>query len=368
MRPALLRIRPCFTYDEWVKILSIVGARPQFVKLAPVGRALRSSEHQHVVVHTGQHYDDTMSRNLFRSLDIPDADVNLDIGSGSHGHQTGRMLGAIEDVLQEQRPDVVLVYGDTNSTLAGTLAATKLLVPVAHVEAGLRSFDRSMPEEQNRVASDHLSDLLLAPTATAVRHLGTEGLGERTHLVGDVMADVCLDVASQVSGLPTLPDGVDAERYVVATIHRPSNTDDAQRLEGVVDYLERVPADVVLAAHPRLVARAREQGVRLERDGVFVCEPFDYRQLVAAVHGSVAVVTDSGGLQKEAYLLGRPCTTLRAETEWVETLEGGWNELDHGLERADSVLRGPLTTARPDHFGDGRAAQRIVDTVSRELG
>lgn len=346
-----------------MKFLSIVGARPQFVKLAPVGRALAASEHRHVVVHTGQHYDDSMSGNVFSSLDIPSADVHLDVGSGSHGHQTGRMLGAIEDALQAERPDVVVVYGDTNSTIAGTLAASKMLIPVAHVEAGLRSFDRRMPEEQNRLVADHLSEILLAPTNVAMEHLAREGLAARAHLVGDVMADVCLEVAASISHLPVLPAGVDPDDYVVATIHRPSNTDDAERLASVLDYLARVPSDVVLAAHPRLVAKASEHGLQLERSGVHVRTPFDYRELVAAVIRCAAVVTDSGGLQKEAYLLGRPCTTLRAETEWVETLSAGANMLDHALAEPDGVLRGPLPDDRASLFGDGRAAYRIVETV-----
>lgn len=350
-----------------VKFLSIVGARPQFVKLAPISGALRESDHEHVVLHTGQHYDANLSSDLFTSLNIPEADIHLDIGSGSHGQQTGSMLVSIEKELLEQRPEVVLVYGDTNSTLAGTLAATKLLIPVAHVEAGLRSFNRDMPEEQNRLVADHLSDILLAPTATAMQHLDREGLSDRAHLVGDVMTDVCLRVAAKASGPPPLPPGIRADNYVIATIHRPSNTDDPERLAAIIRYLERIPADVVLAAHPRLVAKAREYGVRLAGHGIHVREPFDYPALVSALSSSAGVVTDSGGLQKEAYLLGRPCTTLRAETEWTETLTGGHNVLDQDLMSPHAVVRGALESNRPPYFGDGASAQLIVSTVATEI-
>ena len=346
-----------------MKVLSVVGARPQFVKLAPVARALRQARHEHVIVHTGQHYDPGMSDVFFAGLQIADPDVHLGVGSASHGVQTGAMLGALEAVIGEHRPDWVLVYGDTNSTLAGALAAVKLHISVAHLEAGLRSFNRRMPEEHNRVLTDHAADLLLAPTEVAMRHLAVEGLAQRSHLVGDVMTDVCLQVRSAVgSSKPTLPAGLDASGgYLVATIHRAENTDDAGRLLGVVAALQALPLPVVLLAHPRLVGRAAEMGLRLTGGAVHEVPPVGYEDLVRLVVHSRGVVTDSGGLQKEAFLLGVPCTTLRTETEWVETLEGGWNELDPDLSRVRELAARPApTTLRGTPYGDGAAADRVT--------
>lgn len=349
-----------------MKVLSVVGARPQFVKLAPVGEALHRAGMEHVVVHTGQHYDADMSDVFFADLRIPAPDVALAVGSGSHGAQTGAMLAQVERVLVERRPDVVLVYGDTNSTLAGALAAVKLHVPVAHLEAGLRSFNRRMPEEHNRVLTDHCADLLLAPTEVAMGHLADEGLAPRSVLVGDVMTDVCLRVRDAVTaaggtGVAGLPDG----GYVVATIHRAENTDDPARLRGVLASLDALPIPVVLAAHPRLRARVAEFGVTLGAGAIRVVDPFTYPEMVAAVLGSRGVVTDSGGLQKEAYILGRPCTTVRTETEWVETLADGWNVLapePEGL--AAAVGRADPAAERGTPYGDGRAAARVAEALS----
>jgi UDP-N-acetylglucosamine 2-epimerase (non-hydrolysing) len=319
-----------------VKVLSVVGARPQFVKLAPVAAAFAAAgDVQHVIVHTGQHYDALLSDAFFSDLHIPDPDVHLGVGSGSHGVQTGTMLAAMDAVLAEHRPDWTLVYGDTNSTLAGTLSAVKQHLPVAHLEAGLRSFNRRMPEEHNRVLTDHAADLLLAPTKVAMDHLAHEGLAARSRLVGDVMTDVCHLVRDAVAGdAATLPDGVDPSGpYVVATIHRAENTDDPARLAAVAKALASVPVPVVLLAHPRLRDRAAQHGIDLTGGQVFVSDPLPYPHLVRAVMGAAGVVTDSGGLQKEAFLLGVPCTTLRTETEWVETLDDGWNVLAADLNR-----------------------------------
>jgi UDP-N-acetylglucosamine 2-epimerase (non-hydrolysing) len=347
-----------------VKIVSVVGARPQFVKLAPIAHACaKHSDVQHVIVHTGQHYDRNMSDVFFEMLDIPHADVDLGIGSGSHGAQTGAMLAAVEDVLIRERPDWTLVYGDTNSTLAATLAAVKIHVPVAHLEAGLRSFNRRMPEEHNRVLTDHAADLLLAPTEVAMNHLADEGLAARSTLVGDVMADVCLSTAALVAGRPVLlPDGVDpAAPYLVATVHRADNTDEPGRLAAILDELAALPVPVVLAAHPRLVARASAFGLTLERGAIRPAEPLAYPDMVSAVSASAGVITDSGGLQKEAYLLGVPCTTIRTETEWVETLAGGWNVLDYELaDLANAALRPPPAVERSHPYGRGDAAERAV--------
>jgi UDP-N-acetylglucosamine 2-epimerase (non-hydrolysing) len=359
------------------KVVSVVGARPQFVKLGPVAAALSDAGHEHVIVHTGQHYDDRLSDVFFADLDIPAPAVHLGIGSGSHGVQTGAMLSALDGVLDAQRPDWVLVYGDTNSTLAGALAAVKLHLPVAHLEAGLRSFNRAMPEEHNRVLTDHAADLLLAPTQVAVGHLAAEGLAGRAVLVGDVMTDVCLRVRDAVLAAPPprpaelAAHGDGSGDYLVATIHRAENTDDPARLERIVAALAALPVPVLLLAHPRLVARAAQSGVELRTGAVLPGRPLPYPETVAAVVGSRGVVTDSGGLQKEAFLLGVPCTTVRTETEWTETLDGGWNVLGG----ADDVLADPQRFAalvlrtRPDAprgtpFGDGKAAHRVTDALS----
>ncbi|MEO5745389.1 MAG: UDP-N-acetylglucosamine 2-epimerase (non-hydrolyzing) [Terracoccus sp.] len=353
-----------------MKILSIVGARPQFVKLAPVAAALDEAGHQHVIVHTGQHYDTLMSDVFFVDLKIPAPDVHLGVGSGSHGVQTGSILSAMDAVLDEHRPDWVLVYGDTNSTLAGALSAVKLHLPLAHLEAGLRSFNRRMPEEHNRVLTDHAADLCLAPTEVAMSHLAAEGLAHRALNVGDVMTDVCLRVRDDVArDTPTLPPGVDpVAPYVVATIHRADNTDDPQRLRAIVNALAALPTPVVLMAHPRLVDRARSAGISLTAGSLHTTDPLPYPQMVNAVLHSRGVVTDSGGLQKEAFLLRTPCTTLRTETEWTETLEGGWNLLDPELVRLGATAdREPPTSQAGMPYGDGTAARRVVEALAERI-
>lgn len=350
-----------------MRIVSVVGARPQFVKLAPVAHeCARRTGIEHVIVHTGQHYDTRLSAVFFDGLAIPEANIDLGVGSASHGAQTGAMLAGLERVLAEQRPDWTLVYGDTNSTLAGALAAVKLHLPVAHLEAGLRSFNRRMPEEHNRVLTDHAADLLLAPTTVAMRHLADEGLANRAVLVGDVMADVCLATAAAVAGRePSLPDGVDPARpYLMATVHRADNTDDPDRLRRIVSALAALAVPVVLAAHPRLLHRAAAAGVALAGGAVHVTDPLGYPDMVAAVSRSAGVVTDSGGLQKESYLLGVPCTTLRSETEWPETLQGGWNVLDPDLSLLADVAARPAPAApRSQPYGAGDAARRVLDSL-----
>jgi UDP-N-acetylglucosamine 2-epimerase (non-hydrolysing) len=353
-----------------VKVLSVVGARPQFVKLAPVAAALTASGHEHVIVHTGQHYDNRMSDVFFEDLHIPAPDVHLGVGSGGHGAQTGAMLAGLDAVLEEHAPDWVLVYGDTNSTLAGAVSAVKLHLPVAHLEAGLRSFNRAMPEEHNRVLTDHAADLLLAPTKVAMGHLAAEGLADRSVLVGDVMTDVCFLVRDGVRDrAPALPPGVDPTAgYLVSTIHRAENTDDPQRLAAIVAALAALPLPVVLLAHPRLVARAATFGIDLTAGSLRPAPPLPYPDMVSAVLHSRGVVTDSGGLQKEAYLLGVPCTTLRTETEWVETLADGWNVLDADLSAVAGVAVRPapaVPQGRP--YGDGHAAQTVVRVLADAL-
>ena len=350
-----------------MRILSVVGARPQFVKLAPIAHAM-AGRAEHIVVHTGQHYDERMSDVFFRDLGIPAPDVNLAVGSGKHGAQTGAMLEGLEAQFETYTPDWVLVYGDTNSTLAAAVAAVKMHIPLAHLEAGLRSFNRRMPEEHNRVLTDHAADLCLAPTEVAMGHLRTEGIADRSVLVGDVMTDVLY--ATRDARAETAPDGVTAGNYYVSTIHRPDNTDSRERLGAILEGLAQLDKPVLLAAHPRLVALAAEFGIDLEQGAIRPIAPMAYPQLVATVQGSAGVVTDSGGLQKEAFLLRVPCTTIRPETEWVETVELGWNVLvSDDLSVLSSVverLAPQATDAAP--YGDGHSAERVVDELLSYAG
>jgi len=343
--------------------------RPPRSTLFPYTTLFRSHRCEHVIVHTGQHYDESLSDVFFSDLGIPHPDVDLGIGSASHGAQTGAMLSALEPVLQQQNPDWVLVYGDTNSTLAGALAAVKLHLRVAHLEAGLRSFNRRMPEEHNRVLTDHAADLCLAPTEEAMRHLAAEGLADRSVLVGDVMTDVCLATAAAVSGRswPGPPD-LAGTPYTVATLHRPDNTDDPERLSSVLSALAELPRPVLLLTHPRLVARAAEFGITLQRNAVRVMPAQPYPALVALVQQAATVVTDSGGLQKEAFLLRVPCTTVRAETEWPETVDLGWNALcpdPQDLAALDARPAPQATDVTP--YGDGHAAERVADVLLGQL-
>lgn len=351
-----------------MKIASIVGARPQFIKCAPVSRELRKA-HEEILIHTGQHYDHGMSEVFFEELAIPEPDYNLGIGSGTHGHQTGTMLGAIEDVLVKEEPDVILVYGDTNSTLAGALAAAKLHIPVAHVEAGLRSFDRRMPEEVNRVLTDHASDLLFCPTATAVSHLADEGVTRGVHLVGDVMYDAMNHnraVAEERSRI--LEDvGVSPGEYLAVTVHRPSNTDDRDNMAAIIGALGEAGMPVVFPVHPRTRRFLGEYGL-LERmpGNIRLTEPLGYLDMLHLMAHATKILTDSGGIQKEAYMLGVPCITLRENTEWVETVEAGWNVLV-GAEReriADAIHSFSPASQQVNLFGDGDACVRIGEILT----
>lgn len=351
------------------KILSVVGARPQFVKLAPMSRALEGRA-EHVIVHTGQHYDPSMSQVFFDDLGIPRPHHHLDIGSDTHGRQTGAMIASLEEVFEAARPDSVLVYGDTNSTLAASLAAVKMHIRLHHLEAGLRSFNREMPEEHNRVLTDHAADLCLAPTTSAIRHLQREGLGERSVLVGDVMTDVVLATRDRVRDLaPPVPAEIGGRPYIVATIHRPSNTDDPERLKAVLSALARLEHPTLLLAHPRLVRMASSHDIPLASSRVIPLTPAPYPDLVRLVMGSTAVVTDSGGLQKEAFLLERPCITVRSETEWTETVDLGWNVL--AGDRLDEIprllaeLRPASSAASP--YGDGHASELAANAILRDL-
>ena len=349
-----------------MNIVSIVGARPQFIKAAAVSRKLRK-RHREILVHTGQHYDYEMSGIFFDGLELPRPDANLGVGSGSHGSQTGAMLKGIEDVLLAERPDYVLIYGDTNSTLAGALAASKLSIPVAHVEAGLRSFNRRMPEEINRVVADHLSDLLLCPSETALNNLAAEGILENVHLVGDVMLDVLNWARQSANGnSPEILDrfGLRKQAYLVATVHRSENTDEVARFSRILSAFDSVDEPVVFPVHPRARKIITETGLRPEAH-VHLTDPMGYLDMVALVGSARLVITDSGGLQKEAYWLGVPCLTLRNETEWVETVDAGWNVLV-GADSAkivDAVHSFAAPNAHPALYGDGAAADKCVDLI-----
>jgi UDP-N-acetylglucosamine 2-epimerase len=350
-----------------MKLVSIVGARPQFIKAAAISRELRL-QHTEVLVHTGQHYDYEMSGVFFEGLEIPDADVNLGVGSGSHAAQTGAMLIAIEDLLLRERPDCLIVYGDTNSTLAGAMAASKLSIPVAHIEAGLRSFNRRMPEEINRVVVDHLSDLLLCPSETAVRHLANEGITANVHVVGDVMLDVLTWARQRVDERPpqTLRGlGLTKGSHLLATVHRSENTDDPLRLSQILTAFNRLEERVVFPVHPRTRKAIANFGYRVEPQVQFI-DPVGYLEMVALTGSARLVLTDSGGLQKEAYWLGVPCVTLRDQTEWVETVESGWNTLAGADSTSilDAVRSCELPLDHPSLYGSGCAAQACVTEIA----
>lgn len=357
-----------------LKIVTVIGARPQFIKAATVSRAVRSRQDVHeVIVHTGQHYDENMSDIFFDELDIPRPDHHLGVGGGSHGAMTGRMLEAIEQTLLAEKPDWVLVYGDTNSTLAGALAAVKLHIRVAHVEAGLRSFNRRMPEEINRVLTDHAADLLFTPTETADRHLAKEGIDPRhVRRTGDVMYDAALfygGKANAVSQVLTRLE-ISTGRYVLATIHRAENTDDMQRLNAIVEGLAAISREipVVLPVHPRTRGTLEKAGI-LSSVGqqLRLIEPVGYLDMVMLEKNAALVATDSGGVQKEAFFHAVPCMTLRDETEWVELIEAGWNRLVPPTSAAAivSAASAAMGTRGRDvrPYGDGRAAEHIIDAL-----
>jgi UDP-GlcNAc3NAcA epimerase len=349
-----------------LKIVSIIGARPQFIKAAAVSRVLRQ-KHQEILVHTGQHYDYKMSGIFFDGLDLPKPDRNLEVGSGSHATQTGAMLKGVEEVLLAEKPDFLLIYGDTNSTVAGALAASKLSVPVAHVEAGLRSFNRRMPEEINRVVADHLSALLLCPSDTAVDNLAAEGITQNVHQVGDVMLDVLNWSRQNLERKPsqilqTL--GVNKGNYLLATVHRSENTDDPARLSQILDAFDAVSETIVFPVHPRSRKMIAESGRKIS-SRVQMIDPVGYMDMVALAGSARLILTDSGGLQKEAYWLNVPCVTMRDETEWVETVDAGWNQLV-GPD-AKKIIQAVNTFApkgtRPSLYGDGFAAAKCVDLL-----
>lgn len=354
------------------KAFTVVGARPQFVKLAPVARAFQG-KFDHVIAHTGQHYDDAMSNVFFQDLALPDPRYNLGVGSGSHAMQTASMMTGLEGLMIKEQPDVVVVFGDTNSTLAGALVAAKLNIPVAHIESGLRSFNRSMPEEINRILVDRVSQFLFCPTETSVKNLTNDGMGNNVHHVGDVMLDALMMYRHLVENHASILDrsAVRRKGYYLATIHRASNTEDSSRLTAILEVLAALDAPVIFPVHPRTlgVMKSHTLASKPWRNITFI-DPVGYLDMLALQLNARKVVTDSGGVQKEAYMLGTPCVTLRNETEWVETLENGWNVLV-GIQQ-DAIIKAvkspsPLGLTR-QHYGDGRASEKIASTLLAHFG
>jgi UDP-N-acetylglucosamine 2-epimerase (non-hydrolysing)/UDP-GlcNAc3NAcA epimerase len=351
-----------------VRILTVVGNRPQFIKAAAVSGPLRE-QHEEILVHTGQHYDDALSSIFFSELGLARPERELGIGGGSNTEQTARMLGAIEPLLAETEPNAALVYGDTNSTLAGALAAAQAGVPVIHVEAGMRSFDRAMPEELNRVLSDHIGELLLCSSESAAEQLRAESVAGRIEVVGDVMVDVALrwQPTARANAQAPAAYGLQAGSYLLMTAHRAGNVDDPARLRALLELIRALPKPVLFPAHPRTRARLREAGLLGELEGlqgVRLTEPLGYVEFSALVCQARAVLTDSGGVQKEAYLAGVPCVTLRANTEWVETVQAGWNTLvDLDAGAALQALHAEPPAERPPLYGDGHAAERCVQAI-----
>ncbi|MCX7021361.1 MAG: UDP-N-acetylglucosamine 2-epimerase (non-hydrolyzing) [bacterium] len=346
-------------------VATIVGARPQFIKAAVVSRALAARGVEELLIHTGQHYDIRLSDVFFSELGLPEPYYNLGIGSATHGRQTGQMLVAIEDVLLRHSPDMALVYGDTNSTLAGALAAAKLRIPLAHVEAGMRSGDRSMPEEINRILTDHAADLLLTATPTAVENLAAEGLTEGVVPTGDVMYDLWLAKRPIFEGMkPKLLEnfGLREGGFVLATIHRPRNADDPARLTAILDALLGHDEPVFLPLHPRTRKNLEAAGL-LEKYAEMLREPVGYLEMQALLGGARLAVTDSGGLQKEAYFHGRPCLTLMPGSEWVETVRAGWNKLIEPEGLPAALKNFSPTGERPRVFGEGDAAERVAGAL-----
>lgn len=352
-----------------MKILTIIGARPQFIKAAAVSHVLRQNNTE-VIIHTGQHYDYLMSDVFFSELELPRPDHNLQVGSAKHSGQTGEMLIRLEPIFEQEKPDFVLVYGDTNSTLAGALVASKLQVPVAHVEAGLRSFNREMPEEINRILTDHISRLLFCPSQQGVDNLKQEGISRGVHIVGDVMYDAILKysgVAERKSGILRAL-GLEQGKYLLATVHRAANVDDPNRLFDILETLSMTGETIVFPAHPRTVKAIKAAEFSLGKN-IKLVEPVGYLDMLWLEKNARMILTDSGGVQKEAYWLGVPCVTLRNETEWVETAQTGWNIIT-GVDRSRilAAVQGfILPASHPSLFGTGNASQQIVQHLVNEI-
>ncbi|MBI0581603.1 MAG: UDP-N-acetylglucosamine 2-epimerase (non-hydrolyzing) [Methanomassiliicoccales archaeon] len=354
-----------------MKILSIVGARPQFVKVSPVHKAV-SKRHEHSILHTGQHYDYQMSQVFFEELNIPVPDYYLGVGSGSHGAQTGKMLAAIEEVLIKDRPDLMLVYGDTNSTLAGALAAVKMGIPIGHIEAGLRSYRHGMPEEINRVLTDHVSDLLFCPSQISKDNLKKEGVSKGVHVVGDTMTEVLLDLEDRINDDVLDKLGVKKGDYVLCTIHRQENADDRKNMEEIIGAVISSDRKFVIPLHPRTRKNLAGWNMLsgLERaDNVVLTEPQNFMAFTSLEKNAAKIMTDSGGVQKEAYFFGVPCVTVRDETEWVETLQDGWNVLvgAHRDSIASALAAEKPLVERGTSYGDSRVSERIVRLIEEHV-
>ncbi len=354
-----------------MKIVSIVGARPQFIKAAPVSTELRK-KHEQLLLHTGQHYDDNMSKVFFEELDIPRPDINLEIGSDSHARQTAAIMIGVEKYLQQEQPDVVLIYGDTNSTLAGAIAAVKLHIKIAHVEAGLRSFNRAMPEEINRIVADKVADILFCPTNTAVENLAHEGITNGVFNIGDVMYDAALKFAPIAEKKSQVFDRlqVQPKNYFLITLHRAENTDHFENLCNIVTAIIKSKNRIVFPVHPRTVKLLKQYQLyeRLERsDNIILLEPVSYIDMIVLEKNAQKILTDSGGVQKEAYFYQVPCITLRNETEWIETISDGWNCLVGAkVEKILTAMR-DFSPAGDEqgHYGDGKASEKLVKVLNK---
>lgn len=355
------------------KIVTIIGARPQFIKAAMVSKVLEK-DFEEIIVHTGQHYDKNMSEIFFEQLEIPKPKYNLGIGSGSHGKQTGEMLIKIEEVLLQEKPDYVMVYGDTNSTLAGALATSKLLIPVIHIEAGLRSYNMAMPEEQNRVLTDHISTILVCPTKTAVENLKKEGISDNVYLTGDVMCDSVLyyskiaDSKLNPSNLDLTPiyEKKEVKEWYLATIHRAENTMDNRNLSVILKVFEKLDKMVIFPVHPRIRKMVDELQNKNQYQNIYFIEPVDYLTMLYLTNNACKVVTDSGGLQKECYILDTPCITIRDQTEWVETLKNGYNILAKPEEQElyNKIKNAKIEDKNKVHYyGDGHASEKINQII-----
>jgi UDP-GlcNAc3NAcA epimerase len=350
-----------------MKILTVIGARPQFIKAAAVSNVIRK-EHQEILVHTGQHYDNNMSKVFFDELEIPKPDYNLEIGSGNHGHQTGSMLIKLEELYLKEKPDLVLVYGDTNSTLAGALCASKLLIPIAHVEAGLRSFNMNMPEEQNRILTDHLSKFLFVPTISAEKNLHREGITKGVHNVGDVMYDGILhfkEIANKKSSIINKLKLSD-EEFLLCTIHRAENTDNIERLGSIISALNDSGKKCILPLHPRTKSYIKNYGFKFS-DKIEVIDPLGYLDMIQLEMHCKKIITDSGGVQKEAFFMEKPCITLRDETEWVETVDNGWNTIvgTNKEKTIEAILNFSPNKTQDNIFGDGNASGKILNIINK---
>ncbi|MCP4521854.1 MAG: UDP-N-acetylglucosamine 2-epimerase (non-hydrolyzing) [Cytophagales bacterium] len=343
------------------KIISVIGARPQFIKHAPIEFAFKEKVNS-ITIHTGQHYDKRMSQVFFDELDMSPPHYQLSVGSSSHGEQTGKMMIEIEKIVNEEKPDALLVYGDTNSTLAGAIVASKLHIPIIHVEAGLRSFNKKMPEEVNRIMTDHISDLLFAPTDPAIENLQNEGITKNVYKTGDVMCDMVRIAQERMNDEPS-------SQFILTTIHRPYNTDDKERIFTILSQLNSLGIPVKFPIHPRTKNRLKEFGIDTSQfENVEFLEPQSYFDMMELLHHAKCLVTDSGGMQKEAYIAEKKCVTVRSETEWLGTLKNGWNTLIFdNLDELAEVIQQPVGEYTPNIYGTGQAAQEITDIILKHL-